>query len=45
MNWEAISKAYDLVHAGTASRVDGPNWKVYRVAELIRIDISKEGKD
>jgi hypothetical protein len=45
MNWEAISRAFELVDSKTASRVDGPNWKVYRVGELIRIDIPKEGKD
>jgi hypothetical protein len=43
MDWDAISKSYEMVAAELVSRVDGVGWKVYRVGQLIRIDI--EGKN
>jgi hypothetical protein len=38
-DWDAISKAYDLVKARVVNRVDGNGWKLYRVGELIRVDL------
>ena len=42
MDWEAIGKAFDMVHSGVVDRIDAndaPSWKVYRVGNVIRIDI------
>lgn len=40
MDWQAIAAAYDLVASGTASRIDGQGWKVYRAGTIVRIDVS-----
>jgi len=37
--WDAIEKAYHFVLAGSAARVDGDGWKVYRAGTIIRIDL------
>ena len=39
MDWDAISKAHELVAAGVVNRVDGNGWKLYRVGQVIRIDL------
>jgi hypothetical protein len=38
-DWDAISKAYDLVKARVVNRVDGNGWKLYRVGETVRVDL------
>lgn len=42
MDWESIKKAWELVNEGAVSRVDGTNWKVYRVGVSIRIDTESQ---
>jgi hypothetical protein len=37
--WQQIQAAVELVQAGAAKRIDGDDWKVYRVVDVIRIDI------
>lgn len=40
IDWEKLRAAVELVQAGVADRVDGDGWKVYRVVQIIRIDLS-----
>lgn len=37
--WAKIRAAFAFVNGGSAERVDGPFWKVYRVGSAVRIDI------
>lgn len=37
---EKIQAAVDVVRSGAAKRVDGDEFKVYRVANVIRIDLN-----
>lgn len=45
MDWDAVEKAYQLVDYQSVTRVDGDGWKVYRVGNVIRIDIVNAGED
>jgi hypothetical protein len=42
--WADIIKAFDLVHKGTAKRIDltGSNTIIYRAGRIVRIDIQDE---
>lgn len=40
MDWNAIASAYELVAKGSATRIDGDGWKVYRAGTIVRIDLS-----
>lgn len=42
MNYEAIQEAMQLIEAGKVNRVDIGNVIVYRVKNVIRIDIKEE---
>jgi hypothetical protein len=44
LDWDAVGKAYDLVAEGIANRIDGDGYKVYRVAQVVRIDIDDKDK-
>jgi len=39
IDWDAIKAAYQLIVSKTVNKVEGNCWKVYRVANTIRIDI------
>ena len=40
--WTKIAAAVATVVAGTAERLDGKGWKVYRAGTIIRIDLAQE---
>jgi len=42
-DWAEIGRQYEVLRTGTATRIDGPGYKIYRVGEIIRIDVSKNG--
>lgn len=39
MDWEAVGRAYEMVAEGLVSRVDGNGWKIYRVNNIVRMDV------
>lgn len=39
IDWEKLQAAVEIVRSGIADRVDGEGWKVYRVVQIIRIDL------
>ena len=39
MDWNAVAQAYDMVLQGLVSRVDGTGWKIYRVNNIVRMDV------
>lgn len=39
--WEAIQKSFQMIEARIVTRVDGAGFTVYRVGEIIRIDIKE----
>lgn len=43
MNWDKIITAYAIIKGGSANRVDGDGWSIYKVGNVIRLDI-KEAK-
>lgn len=45
MDWDTIGKAFDMVSENLVARVDGPTWKVYRVGQIVRIDIEARDRD
>ena len=42
INWGQIQIAVGFVAAGNANRLDGTNWIVYKVGNIIRIDIKND---
>lgn len=41
----SIKSAVKVVEDGAAKRVDGDGFKVYRVVDIIRVDINMNGKE
>lgn len=39
INWEAVRGAVKTVASGDPKRVDGQGYKVYKVGEVIRVDL------
>lgn len=39
MDWDKIITAYKMVKEGNANRIDGEGWTVYKVNNIIRIDV------
>jgi hypothetical protein len=40
--WRRIADAARLIATGTATRIDGKGWKVYRAGTIIRVDLSED---
>lgn len=42
LNWTDIKTAVTIIHNGTVNRMDGVFWTVYRVGNIIRIDLKEK---
>lgn len=37
--WEEIKSAFEMILQSSIHKIEGRNWMIYRVGEIIRIDI------
>lgn len=39
VNWQTVADAVEQVKSGDVKKVENDNWKVYRVVNVVRIDV------